>query len=1659
MRRKITITILVALLTLTLALGILVACKPEESTEYTITFNANGIGENMTVSGKSGENITEKLPKLADTADWYFGGWYDNESLAGSSVTLPATMPEGNKTYYARWYINYSVQVYVEVLSGDGFEFSKELSYSVELNKGSVPATVDVSINPAPTGLYLDSDVDHVLTLNGRDNEITLNYKRTRHSITYHVNADIEIDDDVTIDSVYGATVTLDADMFDVEQFAQQGYRFAGYSLTAEGAELLATGAKLTIEKDLHVYAIWDKAYVDRNGGDDWVYIPKHEAGVAYLDRYGLEEKKGVYNATSKVFSFATDDEDFTYTGKVYDDYTFVANRGMDKYPFYFYDVNEDVIYDNAYIEFGAFDTATLHIPAEAAGKIATWYYDGDFNRVALPTGEYEATYRYDDIYGGFVLTIHVSKDSDGTVINSDVDFYIIAVTVSDDDETYDTFIVQGAEAGYYAEKIDEEGNVEGNSLILDGYGNAVYINNSGYAYLGEYVYDEDLGKVYVTLNIGYFSAMISEFVDIVEDGIYMGYLVIFDNHQANFSYYNDYDEDYTDFYEATVTFSGYGYALYSDDDGIVTYNYEFVYEEVLGTTNISFVRLYDRDTHVLVYSLVLDSYYETFLIVPNTGYIRALTDFANAMSIMVFDGEGHVYMYKYDVWYESYGYIYEIGTVEKIEDNLYAVSVGSDSFNFFELETDGVVTAYYEGTEVYNDSFEGTNGSKLRLDGWGNAIYFEANGRYHIGRYFNLEHLFFQCSDEYCYVEFAFEVNQEMGSFTILEDQSEAEGEFAYYSSGSKSDEIILAIDEQGVAVIKVNDVEAVKGIVTYADFAKSYLLFTVTELVDASAVPSALTVDFLFIQGTYSGDLVFKLSDGYEGEYSVEDADGIVLTLDGFGYGSIAQGNNAVGGVYMVYVDSNIETHVVYFITDNGYEYYFDIWADGSVTMRGGEFSLDGYVLTNLNGLYPFFILPDGNGNLEIVFFDTDTLSMYYMAVGKYTFSNGYGKAFDIEYTVWVEDEASHTTQEEADFLNYVALLMREGYMLDDEFEFRLVAMNGVDCFMLYNESWDTVITLDDWSVIITDGYLTARYINRYGDVYVGQYFVENVDGYLYDVVRFYSNYGSVYTFKVSGNYAKLIGNEFGSYLLYGHEEDDNAPELFLDGVDYVSFFDGEITMVGKYTYDAISGIVKATFSLSGGDVVMLFKIDTAYMDFLIHDDELAGEYVGVDDPDSTLTLDGFDGATLNSNGTYTYYYIEQYMGNVYMLVDLDSLEVSYVKLDLEHKTFMLSDDSNIIDNIPLFDVLTGQDDRDNTVSIDGFGLVTMNGQLIGTLIEKDTSSKANGYNSFTTYTVQTSSGEIKFATYRIYFLDYNTLFYAPYNEKYDVTLTKEDSSEPMKLNGYGTVLLEKDTYERNVYYFDGEKLVLKEIFGSDPKVYDVDWERGVYAASNDIDESVFVIEGNVLTGFTGSPNADKILEIKIPDRVTEIADGVFKGKGVTSIDLNNVEKVGKEAFAGATMSTGTLVSVTAPHLKEIGESAFQYAQMTEIDLPAVVTIGVKAFYASQPLALVNIGEDILSIGKQAFMGCGNKGDKVLVFNIASEHAPELTDYSSNIGAAAVNRTVNFTSQTAYNEAINGQVQGWSQVGTLTINYVPEAPQALVASYDLYFDNKKVA
>lgn len=127
-------------------------------------------------------------------------------------------------------------------------------------------------------------------------------------------------------------------------------------------------------------------------------------------------------------------------------------------------------------------------------------------------------------------------------------------------------------------------------------------------------------------------------------------------------------------------------------------------------------------------------------------------------------------------------------------------------------------------------------------------------------------------------------------------------------------------------------------------------------------------------------------------------------------------------------------------------------------------------------------------------------------------------------------------------------------------------------------------------------------------------------------------------------------------------------------------------------------------------------------------------------------------------------------------------------------------------------------------------------------------------------------------------------------------------------------------------------------------------------------------FVIRAGTLEKYNGVST-----EVVIPNSVTRIGDGAFKGcAGLTSVTIpNSVTSIGSSAFEGCTGMT----HVTIPNsVTSIGSGAFSYCKgLTSITIPSGVTsIAYRTFSYCEGLTRVTIPNSVTIIEEKAFKGC---------------------------------------------------------------------------------------
>ena len=133
---------------------------------------------------------------------------------------------------------------------------------------------------------------------------------------------------------------------------------------------------------------------------------------------------------------------------------------------------------------------------------------------------------------------------------------------------------------------------------------------------------------------------------------------------------------------------------------------------------------------------------------------------------------------------------------------------------------------------------------------------------------------------------------------------------------------------------------------------------------------------------------------------------------------------------------------------------------------------------------------------------------------------------------------------------------------------------------------------------------------------------------------------------------------------------------------------------------------------------------------------------------------------------------------------------------------------------------------------------------------------------------------------------------------------------------------------------------------------------------------EESDFVIEGRVLTAYTGTDSV-----VTVPGGVDTIGEGAFAGNTtITEVELTYAMDIGKDAFAGCT----SLVYVNNAYrqsIRTLGEGAFAgCARLNSLACFSIslTEIGARAFAGCTGLKSLFLPDNITAIGEDAFEGC---------------------------------------------------------------------------------------
>ncbi len=191
------------------------------------------------------------------------------------------TMPEGELTLHAKYMAQYSVSLHLEALSG---------GYTERSETGSAVYGEPFTYAPAVAHYALEENAENRLSTQALGKNETFTAYLALETLSVHYEAGLPAGENYKELPAgackYGGSVALaDGSAFSPPEM----YRFAGWAEERGGKVTHAAGENFTVTAETTLYAVWDKAYTDRFGGSDLIFVPQGEEGKVILHRGGVD--------------------------------------------------------------------------------------------------------------------------------------------------------------------------------------------------------------------------------------------------------------------------------------------------------------------------------------------------------------------------------------------------------------------------------------------------------------------------------------------------------------------------------------------------------------------------------------------------------------------------------------------------------------------------------------------------------------------------------------------------------------------------------------------------------------------------------------------------------------------------------------------------------------------------------------------------------------------------------------------------------------------------------------------------------------------------------------------------------------------------------------------------------------------------------------------------------------------------------------------------------------------------------------------------------------------------------------------------------------------------------------------------------------------------
>lgn len=939
--------------------------KWEQLEAITLELNGGSLDGVTKLYLKKGEVVYDFMSGYVPAKTGYeFGAWF----VGGTELTKNQRMPEGGLTLTAKYKVGYTVEVYKQNKTLDGYDRDEVKTYYDYVGTVCEADEKFTGFSEADNSAAVTRIT---LTENASANVLKVYFDRNDVILTLNPNYPDGAEGSAkTIRTKYGLEVELPADLL------TDGYLLAGWAASRNGDaeyKVDSIGSNLfnkdtaeapeadtyTAERSIQLFAVWYKGYTDMFGGKDSIFLLDDEI---YLLRGGVFFK-GDYNADKKTFSFINDvTNDIVVRGKIVTDDRYAYISETRKNNFTYFTVG------------GGFDN-NIQLRVD------------DYNGISyVVTDENE---RQSTSKGTYVIDedgLYIAEFTEGELNGKTLTIMLVTVT-SDNNQQTPAFIVRNEEEyaigplvcgvvmkdyglTYYTNGIL--------NLTLSGFGTATLFDGSeNQSYY--YIFDNTKASPEITL--------------INSDGQQEGVvrMMTINGAKGYLFYYEDLDTTFTTESGEKLTLDGLCNATYTGADGKKVSGYYMARGSVFGGTLITVLgnptvtylltstttttgegddavetTEYEIATKTADYAEYYykdaDGVSQAPLVVMNEPEMGKATIYGYASEEKTYkkvsvgsytlNEKTKTYLYTAEQYFECEGistkpvgdlsgiaaFEFALGTVQSSSSGSYSVNYWYSS-TLKEGETERYDTVYTSAA---------TNGELTFVGGF--AI-LDENGKTVAASYTadsSNPNLIKINSSDSVYVL----IDEESKTFKTLETPPYTAQ--AIKADGYSSDKITLAFDGLGGAVY--TDATDKDNPVTYTGtytntketLSNGYYIFTFTS--------EGLT--FRFIQlSTSDGTYFIRYNEEIEKDYASGDG---VLKLDGFCFGTYTSTSGAIyEGMYFVDGDG-----VLGFVAEDA-SFYFD--TDGaSFTVRGGEYGT--YVIMDNQNVVGVLVTLDGYGKAQV-------------------------------------------------------------------------------------------------------------------------------------------------------------------------------------------------------------------------------------------------------------------------------------------------------------------------------------------------------------------------------------------------------------------------------------------------------------------------------------------------------------------------------------------------------------------------------------------------------------------------------------------------------------------------------------------------------------------